>query len=275
MRRWASGAVGAVVLWVAVARACAASDPAPVPPHPTAAEVVDRLVERSRASAELQRTRGYAYTRKTVVEELGDRAEVVERRTREHAVTNLGGLTRSLLLRLDGREPSGKELQADLEREADHRRSASARRGRRSGPDFLDEALVRRFEYAFESEEVVDGRRAYVLRFSARPEAAEPKEVADRLLARLRGRLWVDAEEFELVKVESHLTTPLTVWGGLAATLTRIDLVVERSRLGPGLWMNRRMATYAEGRKLVSSLRTRMEVEQGGFREVPFRPAAP
>ena len=248
-----------------------AGDRAPL----SAGEVISRLIARGREVAELQPTRGLAYTRRTVIEELDDRSEVRDRKTREHSVTNLAGVTRAVLLKLDDREPSAREARADEKRENDNQRDTSRRRGRKSGPDFLDEALVRRFEYVLDGEEVVAGRRTLVLRFEPPDGVKEGGEVADRLLARLHGRLWVDLEEFELVKVESHLKSPFSVLGGLAASLTRIDLLIVRERLSPGVWANHQLSTYAEGRKLFSNLRMRMRIEQDEFRELPVTSPAP
>jgi len=242
---------------------------------PSASDIVERMVAESRVAAGRQRSSGMAYTRRTVIEELDAHAAVRDRKTREHAVTILGGRTRTVLVRLDGKAPSSVERGADREREAEHRRNASNRRGRKGEPDFLDESLLRRFDYELAGEDSVAGRRVYVLRFEPKPGDADAGEIADRLLGRLHGRLWVDADEFELVRVESHLKSPLTILGGLAASLTRIDLVVERARLEPGLWINRRLSSYAEGRKALSNLRIRMEIEQDGFRAVPLMPAVP
>ncbi len=247
-----------------------AADPADLP----ADEIIRRLIARGREVADLQPSRGLAYTRRTVIEELDDHSAVLERKTREHAVTNLAGVTRAVLVRLDDREPSTRESRADEKRENENQRDTSHRRGRRGGPDFLDEALVRRFVYESAGEEMVAGRRTLVLSFEPVPGAKDSGEVADRLLARLHGRMWIDAEEFELVKVESHLKSPLSVLGGLAASLTRIDLLIVRERLSPGVWTNRKLLTYAEGRKLLSSLRMRMQVDQEDFRELPVKPAA-
>jgi len=242
---------------------------------PTAPEIVERMVAGTREASERLRLHGLAYTRRTVVEELDDHAAVRDRKTREHSVTIVGGRTRSVLVRLDGKPPSPKEHGVDRDREAEHRRSAANRRGRKGEPDFLDESLLRRFDYELAGEETMAGRRVHVLRFEPKPGDPDAGEIADRFIGRLHGLLWVDAEEFELVKVESHLKSPLTILGGIAASLTRVDLVVERARLAPGLWMNRHLSTYAEGRKVLSSLRMRVEVDQDGFHEIPVTPAVP
>lgn len=248
--------------------------PAPTP-APTTAEIVERMIEKSRVAAERQKLHGMSYTRHTVVEELDAKAAVRERRTRDHAVTSMRGETRMVLLRQDGKAQPSKEHGADEEREAEHRKAASQRRGKPQGPDFLDAALVRRFDYEPAGEETLDGRRAFVLRFEPKPGATDTGEMADRFIGLLHGRIWIDAEEFEVVKVDSHLKSTLSVLGGLAATVTRLDFIVERARVAPGLWMNRRLLSYAEGRKVLMSFRMRMDVLQDDFREVPLKPAAP
>jgi hypothetical protein len=259
-----------------LAAAPPASTPSPSPAAPSVEEILERMLERARTSAERQQGIGFAYTRRTVIEELDDREIVRERKTREHAVTNLAGVARAVLVRLDEREPTGREHRTDQQRESENQRETRNRRGRRAGgPDFLDESLLRRFDYVLEGEELLGGRRVWVLNFEPKPVGKDAGETADRFLARLHGRLWVDVEEAELVKVESHLKSPLTVLGGLAASLTRIDFVILRERLASGVWTNRRLQSYAEGRKVFSSFRMRMEVEQEDFRELPVTPPRP
>ena len=141
-------------------------------------------------------------------------------------------------------------------------------KARSEGPDFVDEKLVRRFAYEAEGLERIAGRPAYVLRFSA---IAKPPsgDTSDRALNQLVGRIWVDTTEYELVKVDAHLKEPMTVLGGLVASIQQLDFMVERRRQADGFWFNTTLATRTEGRKLFSGFHIRSRLEQDGFRALP------
>ena len=97
----------------------------------------------------------------------------------------------------------------------------------------------------------------------------------DRFLGLIGGSIWVDAEEFELVKASAGLREPLRILGGFAATISRLELDVVRRPVTPGCWCNVLLTSRAEGRRLFSGFNVRLDVEQADFRVTPLIPAAP
>src|SRR5690606_7060438 len=94
----------------------------------------------------------------------------------------------------------------------------------------------------------------------------EDGPMADRILARLAGRVWIDAADFELARVEARLQRPLRFWGGLVGSLDELDFDLTRVRLADGTWVNATLGSHAAGRKAVVPFRARMAVEQEDFR---------
>ncbi|HTH47900.1 MAG TPA: hypothetical protein VMB21_10345 [Candidatus Limnocylindria bacterium] len=255
--------------WLAMVLALPLGAQSALPSLP-ADEVIRRFLERSQTTTNRLAAQHHMCVRRTVTEELDDFGAVKERSTKEQSVELRGEEQRVRLLKLDDRAPSAEETKREQAREAEqHRRFVERKdKPRRQGPDFVDEKLIRRFHYESHSVQLVNGRPAYVLAFSPTVDQ-QAKENADRALNLLVGRIWIDAEEFELVKVEAHLKEPLTVLGGIVAKVERLDFVVERRRMADGLWFNTRLSTRAEGRRLFTSFHIRSDIQQADFRPLP------
>jgi hypothetical protein len=107
-----------------------------------------------------------------------------------------------------------------------------------------------------------------VLEFVARPSESSKGSAnafADRLMSQLQGRLWIDAEEHELVRVEARLGKSFDVLAGVVASIQKMTLLIERIRLPDGRWVDQRFQTAFEGRKFLSALRMRLQVDQDRY----------
>lgn len=243
-----------------------------IPGAPSAEAIIDRFAARARAAAADEGRQVMVYRRTTRIEDLKSKDAKERMQMREHAVTNKAGVVRARLVRIDDREPSEAEVAADARKEGDARKETTRRR---RGPDFVDEALIRKFEYELEGEDVVEGRRAYRLAYKARPGDGGTGKNIDRFMALVGGKMWIDAEEFELVKASAGLREPLRILGGFAASITRLDLEVMRRPVAPGCWCNVLLNSRAEGRTLLHGFNVRLDVEQADFKVTPLTPASP
>jgi hypothetical protein len=237
--------------------------------------VLTRFIERSRsASNRLAHTR-LVYLRRTTTEQFDPQGKLTERKSKEQRVELRGQEQQVRLVQLNGRAPSPAEAARETEEEGGHRKRYTARsgRGRRGNVDYLDEKLIRRFSYTFDGLEDVAGRPTFRLRFEPGP-TPESQELADRVLGLLHGRIWIDAEDFELVNVEAQLSREFSFWGGVVGSLDRLDFALRRQRLPDGTWVNLLLASEASGRKVFSRFSGRMRVEQEDFQPL-LAPAGP
>ncbi len=243
-------------------------------PALTADQVIERLLERSRSTPERIAAQCHGCVRFSVIEERDSHGEIKERVSREFAVEMHGAHQQLRILRLNERAPSEKEAKREIEHEAEVRKDYSERKGRKSakGPDFLDEGILCRYSYAIEGTETKQGRVSYVLQFKPKVKGSG-KDIQDRALNLLAGRIWVDAEEFELVGVDAQLTDRLEVLAGLAGDLERLDFTLERCRLPDGFWFNRSLKLRLDGRKLMSHFRVNSVMEQRDFKRLDTTPA--
>jgi hypothetical protein len=239
------------------------------PPAPLAAEqVVERWIERAGTLSNRLATVHHQFVRHTVVEELNSREQVCECKTKDHEVEVRAGQPNPRLVKLDGREPTPRELRREQKREAEDREKYANRADKPGGGlEYLDPKLIRRFRYELLGTELMDGRSMYVLGFVPAAEAAD-SATADRVLGRLRGRVWVDAEDFEAARIEADLTGNLNI-GGFIAVLDDMGFIVQRRRLPDGIWVTVLLDSHAKGRKLFNRFHGRMRVEQANFQPLP------
>ncbi len=93
-------------------------------------------------------------------------------------------------------------------------------------------------------------RPALRLDFAARPGCLlSPGRVARRILGNLSGRLWVDPDGYELLRLEGNLRSPVTFGFGLLGKVDTFDLEVEREAVSPGVFAMTRIEYHARGRR--------------------------
>lgn len=240
----------------------------------TADQVIQRLLERSRSTPERIAAQCHSCIRYSYIEELDSRGEAKERVAREFGVEMHGSKQKLRLLHLNDKVPTEKEARREVEHEAEIRKDYSERKGskRAKGPDFLDESILSRYAYQLSGMETNNGRAFYVLNFEPKAKGSG-KDVQDRALNLLNGRIWVDAEEFELAGVDAHLTDRLEILAGILADLERLDFKLERTRLPDGFWFNRSLKLRIDGRKLLSHFRVNSVMEQHDFKPIQQIPA--
>ena len=259
-----------LVLLVGALRGLAADPATNPPPALDSEQILRRFLERSKGTPERVAAQHHACLRRTSTEELTSEGKVKERKVREFEVELRGEKQHLRLLRLDGRLPSDREGRRETGKESEMKKKYGERqdKARSQGPDFIDERIVHRYHFATNGVEWINGRPSYLLRFSPKP-GLEVKEVADRALNRLTGRLWIDAEEFELVKLDAHLEQPLSFVGGIVATVERMEFDLARERHADGFWFNTHFSSLAIGRKLFTGFHVRTQIDQNHFRALP------
>lgn len=244
---------------------------------PSADEVVQGLVDRLKTLPEINLGRAHVCRRLTVFETLEADGSVSERKAKEYRVAVTNGVETVRLVRIDDREPPGGDARAEerRDREARERYAKSSAVKRRRGMEVIDESLVRRFHYTWVGYEVIAGRTNHVLEFTARPSESgktQANAFADRLMSQLEGRLWIDAEDHELARVEARLGKSFDVLAGVVASIQKMTLLIERFRLPDGRWVDGRLQTAFEGRKFLSALRMRLQVDQDRYETATVKP---
>lgn len=246
---------------------CLASDPA-VPEAPSADEIVQRLLDRAGALTNRMEGVCLGCRRLTMIEELDSRGNSRDRKLKEHLVAITGQEQKATLVQIDGKPLSESDRRREERKEEGHREKFGTRKERSPRQSqALDRALLERFRYRLVGKSELEGRMAYELEFHP-VEGGRDGKVADRVLGRLQGRLWVDADDFEPARIEAELSDPVSI-GGFLAVMDEFRMTVVRRRLPSGYWVDERVDTHVGGRKLIQRFNGHMEVTQDQFTVVP------
>jgi hypothetical protein len=138
---------------------------------------------------------------------------------------------------------------------------AGATRPTRAAPDrprayeprdfSLSEELLRRYDYRVAGPERIGGREVVVIEFT--PKTGLPaRDLKDRFLNKIAGRVWVDRAEAVIVKFDARLTGEVSVVGGLVGNVKQCAVRFERERTAEGNWFTRALAWRLEGRQFLS-----------------------
>jgi len=238
--------------------------PAPVG-TPSVDEIVERLILRAESAAEATGGVRYSWRRLTVIEDLDSQGRVEERRTKEHEVVGNAGVQKATLIRVNNQALADRDRDREQRRESENRDKYSRRSDRRGSVE-IDEALIRRFRFQWLSNELVEGRWSHVLAFEPK-DGRDSGRIADRVIGSLKGRVWVDAEVYEVGRIDAELERSVSV-GGFIAELSDLEFFIQRRPLPSGDWVNVKLESRVSGRKLFDRFRGRMEVVQDQFEPV-------
>ncbi len=227
------------------------------PQLPLASDVIAKLLERAKAvGSETNRTR-YVYLKTLETEELDETGKVKSRKEHIYEVSLIGGMPHPRLIRVNGKSFNKEQIQRENERQENTQRTVTSQKrpGRREM--VINEDLLNRFHYTVEGREMILGRTAVILSFKPKETRLSEQRIADRVLNKLSGRVWIDEEDSELAKIDLRLTEEVSLWGGFLGSLKELSMVMNRDRLPSGVWFNKNGVFTIQGRKLFSPLRLR------------------
>lgn len=247
-------------------------------PPPTFAQLASNVVARSKWERTQNTTAQFAFTKQRVLEEFDSKSQVDDRKQSRQEWFPINGSPFARTI-----ERNGKPL-TDKERKAEEEREAAVRAGKRPArsPEatkrdkewqFTDEMLAR-YTFKVTGQEAVRGRPAWVVEFAPRSKDLPVKQVADRVANKVAGKVWVDAEDWEVARLKVWLTEELTFIGGVAGVLRKFELLLDRARVEPNAWLPTAIDFEMAGRELLTNKRLHYHEEAKGFKRVAPAPAA-
>lgn len=264
--------MAALVLWLPLRSGAVEVSTAPLP---AAREVLARMLANA-TNVQIQTLKqSYVWRRVSIIEELEDSGKVSERREQVYQVVHIHGKPHSRLIAVNGKPIPAQEEKEERERERKLRREAAGSGEDRKRPDMrLTPELLARYLFVVKSRETWNDRPVLELAFTPRNPEFNGDSVADRILNRLSGTLWVDEEDGEMVRAAVRLSHRATLLGGILGSLDKFTLVLESQRMAPGVWLMSQSSLELTGRKLFSSMRIRARETYDEFRREPA-PADP
>ena len=242
-----------------------------------AREIVRRAVAADERNWRV--ARNYAFSERTNLRYLNSEGRVKSQESKVNDVTLLDGSPyRRLVARNDRPLPPAEERkeQERLSRSAAERRQeTAAQRSQRLSdyakrPEWQREAwreLPEAFDFRLAGEESLDGHRLFVIEARPRPGYQPPSRTA-KVLAHLQGRLWVDKQDYHLVKAELEAVDTITVGLFLVRVAKGSRAAFEQIRVNDEVWLPRSVRAFVSARLgLLKVLRIEQEISYSKGRE--------
>jgi hypothetical protein len=124
------------------------------------------------------------------------------------------------------------------------------------------------FNFRLAGEERIGGRPAWVLGAEPRP-GYRPKDRYSKLFTQLKGRLWIDQEDYHWARVEAELLD--SVWFGwiLVRIARGTKVKMDQMRLNDGLWVTKHLWYTASARVgLLMTYHVEEEFDYRDYRKV-------
>lgn len=238
-------------------------------PLPNATEVIDKVVARARWVLEHRPALQYTYRQQVLVEKLDDEGAVKEREERIYELVRIEGEPYLRLVQKNGQPPTEDDRKDEVKREKEFRKRLAERRKKKSEDDGFrfDRDLVNKYRGEVLGRDVVNGRPAYILRFEPKSRDLPVHKRIDRLTNKLTGKLWVDAQDYEIVKAQGNLIEPARVGLGLIAKFSKLDFSVEMVRLDDSTYLPLRLDALLEGRVMFTSMHQRQVIHWKDFQK--------
>ena len=240
--------------------------------------VVQRALEKAIAMEKSEVRSQYVFTLTTSVEDLDAKGKAKSRKEKIYEARLNEGWTRLKLLRINGENLTPAQLRHEEEKDLRVRQQAT-QTASPLGSDrrecFFTPELTRRYRFALKGRETIRGRSAYVLTFFPRGNGMPMKAAPDRLLNQMSGTIWIDEEELEVVQAECQLNSEVNLWGGILASLKKLDCRLLRVRVAEGIWFNQSFSAFLEGRKLADPFHMRVQSLSSDFHIPQAEPLKP
>ena len=237
---------------------------------PSVDEILQKALERARWSEEWNAESRFTFRVLRISEKLDENGTAQESERRLYEAFPIGEQTFERLVEKDGRPLTPQEEQKELKRRREFENSV--RKGESTDAEgqrvSFDEDLVQRYVFRLEGLEQRRGRSTYRLSYEPRSGKLPVNRRIDRALNKADGKIWVDAESFEISAVTFNLREKMKLWWGIIGSISELSGRVERAEIEPDAWLPQRVDFYLKGRILFSSLHRRETAAWSGFERV-------
>jgi len=222
---------------------------------------LEALLEEVREvqSADLTAWREYDFHRSVRRERLDEKGRVREREDWEFQVRPIRGGFDEELVRIDGREPTRREVKHHRNKARFTKQYSKARKaeegGLEGGGGYPLMELLGRSIYHYEGREIVEGVPCHRLAFDAESEG-EGKGVAGRLMEAMAGTLWITEEGLHVRRTQARSAHRVTLPFG-AGEISLLEIQYDNGPVTPEVWLPHRIEVHSVGRIIFSKFHKR------------------
>jgi hypothetical protein len=117
----------------------------------------------------------------------------------------------------------------------------------RTRDHLMMEQLTTAFNFSLVGEEKLGPHEVYVLQATPRPGYQPPNNEA-KVLTGMQGRLWIEKQSFQWVKVEAEVVHPVSIQGFLARVSPGTRFELEKMPVGDNVWLPKHFAMKANAK---------------------------
>ena len=232
---------------------------------PALAEIIEQVVARTKTQDEAGAELRFESVVSTTVDSLDGDGEVVKTETTLHHRYALEGSIYEELVARNGKPLSEADARDESERQQRFRREAreAAANGERLETNderqvrFNDDLMVR-FDASISGEEMVRGKRCWVITFRARHGKLPERTRLDKALNRSAGRAYIAQDDYGIMQIEFELLRPVRYLWGVIASLRRATGRLEFDRVEDAVWLPRAYDLHIDVRVLFRTTRQRI-----------------
>lgn len=235
---------------------------------PSAEQIINKAIEKSRQSEAKLAAEQYTFTKVTETEKIDDKGRCKERKKTLHEMFLKFGCLIKKRVAPPG-ETVAQAKKTEVEENSEPLKLGKVKATTRGDYiNILTPELIGKYVFTLVDRLSINGRPAFVVAFQPKQKDLPGKELAEKVMNQAKGKLWIDAEEFELAKAQVHVDSEIPVGGGLLGSLKRAAFLLERTRLANGVWFDRSTKTDYEARKLTESTRVITRSESSNFQKL-------
>jgi hypothetical protein len=236
-------------LLLAIAVWCRAATPQPDPK-----QIVQRSVQAIEADWNL--APGYSFQERDVESKHNATPTV-----KTYEVLMIDGSPYNRLIAIDDRALSQsdqaeeeRKLRSEIrkrKRESDHerdRRLAKYEKERRHDHAMLMD-MVGAFDFRIVGDESVNGHNCWVLDAQPKP-GYQPTDHETKVLAGMRGKLWVDKSQYQWVRVQAEVFKAVNLFGFVAKVAPGTRILLEQEPVADNLWLPKRFSVHVSASAL-------------------------
>ncbi len=224
---------------------------------------VERIVAESvqNTNADWSAAPQYDFTERDVITKGGKRV------VRTYQVIMIDGSPYQKSIATDGRPLSAAQQTTEerkLNQEIARRRAETAAQRHKRVAEYdkerrqdhlLMQEMVRAFDFKLAGEETVNGRRCYVLNASPRPDY-QPTSRETKVLKGMRGKMWIDEQRKQWVKVHAEVFRPVAFGLFIAHVQPGTEFELEQKPVEGNLWLPSHFMMHVKAQVLVWSRRS-------------------
>ncbi len=221
--------------------------------------------------------REFAVTRHTERRELESSGELKSREDWVQRIDFIDGVRVGWTIERDGKPLSAAERarseQAAKETAAEWKTKTPAEREKTLNKASRDTEYLKEFPHALIftalPDETIAGRRSMVWALKPKP-GYKAKSMGGRVYAGVTGKIWLDYEERQLVRLEAEVFRDVTVGGFLAKIEKGTRFALEQTRVEQGCWLpSHQMIRYGARILMVKGIHRAIDTRYRDWRRNP------